>query len=101
MTIVVDEKIRSILPPSVRRRPGFKAGDQLEVKDSGGIVSFIPKLPTADDEYTPEQRVMIDAHLDEAEKGPFHGPFNNADEMIAHMKGELKKRAIKNSKRSR
>ena len=72
------------------------------MKDSGGIVSFIPKLPTADDEYTPEQRRMIDAQLDEAEKGPFHGPFNSADEMIAHMKGELKKRAaIKKSKRPR
>ena len=26
------------------------------------------------DEYTPEQRRMIGARLDEAEKGPFYGP---------------------------
>ena len=102
MTITVDEKTRRIFPASVRRQAGFRTGDQLEVRASGGIVSFIPKLPVADDEYTPEQRRMIDAPLDEAEKGPFHGPFHSADQMIAHMKGDLKKRAaLKKSKRSR
>ena len=60
------------------------------------------KFPTADDEYTPEQRRLIDARLDKAEKGPSHGPFNTADEMIADMKAELKKRAAaKKPKRSR
>ena len=33
------------------------------------------------------------ARLDKAEKGPSYGPFDTADEMIAHMKAELKKRA--------
>ena len=51
------------------------------------------QLPRADDEYTPEQRRSIDAQLDEAEKGPFRGPFNTAEEMIADMKSQLKKRA--------
>jgi hypothetical protein len=36
---------------------------------------------------------MIDAQLDEAEKGLLHGPFDTADEMISHIKGEGKKRA--------
>ena len=39
-------------------------------------------FPNADDEYTPEQRRSIDAQLDEAEKSPAHGPFNNAAEAI-------------------
>ena len=53
-----------------------------------------PKSHTADDdEYTPEQRRIIDAQLDEAAKGPFYGPFDNVAAMIAHMKGELQKRA--------
>ena len=64
--------------------------------------TIIPKLPTADDEYTPEQRRIIDAQLDEAEKGPFHGPFSTAEDMIAHMKSQLKKpSATKKTKRSR
>ena len=64
MTITVDENTRRIFPPSIRGQVGFKTGDQLEVRARGGIVSLIPKLPTADDEYTPEtpeQRRYIDA----------------------------------------
>jgi hypothetical protein len=55
------------------------------------------KLPNADDEYTQAQRRIIDARLDESEgdlkKGRTAGPFNSAAEMVAHLKGELKKRA--------
>lgn len=91
-----------MVPPSVQRRARIKAGDRLEFKVSGGVITIMPKLPSADDEYTPQQRRSIDAQLDKAEKGPFFGPFNTADEMIAHMKRELKKRAaLKRSKRSR
>jgi len=54
-----------------------------------------------DDEYTPEQRRAIDAQLAEAENGRFYGPFNSSDEMIAHLKGALKKRATTDSKRPR
>jgi hypothetical protein len=62
----------------------------------------LPRLPSADDEYTPEQRRGIDAQLDEAEKGPFHGPFSTAEEMIADMHSQLKKRAsLRKTKRSR
>lgn len=102
VTIVINEKNRALFPPSVRRQAGIKIGDELEIKVSGGIITLLPKPPTTDDEYTPAQRRTIDAQLDEAEKGPFHGPFDSAAEMIAHIKGELKKRgATKKSKRSR
>jgi AbrB family looped-hinge helix DNA binding protein len=102
MTVTVKNKTDLVVPPSVRRRAGIKPGDRLEFKVSGGIINIIPKFPSADDEYSPEQRRIIDAQLDEAEKGPFHGPFNTADEMIAHVKGQLKRRAaLKKSKRSR
>jgi AbrB family looped-hinge helix DNA binding protein len=102
MTVTLNDKTQLVVPSSVQRRAGLKAGDRLEFKVSGGIITITPQLPSADDEYTPEQRKIIDAQLDEAEKGPFHGPFDSADEMIAHMKAGLKKRAtIKKSKRSR
>ena len=32
-------------------------------KVSGGIINIIPKLPSADDEYTPAQRRAIDSQL--------------------------------------
>ena len=47
------------------------------------------------DEYTPEQRRIIDARLDEAEKGPFYGPFT-AKEATAFLK-----RTLKTSRRAR
>ena len=43
MIIALTSEIRSILPPSVRRKAGFRAGDQVEIKASGGIVHIIPK----------------------------------------------------------
>ncbi len=60
---------------------------------SGGIINIIPEPPPADDEYTPERRKIIDAELAEARKGPYYGPFDTAEEMIAHMKAQLRKRA--------
>lgn len=105
MTVTVKSKAAIVVPSSIRRRAGIKPGDRLEVRVSGGVISIIPKLPSADDEYTPEQRRIIDREvgkgLDEVKKGRTRGPFNTADEMIASMKAELKKRAVvKKSKRS-
>ena len=57
-------------------------------------------------EYTAAQRRIIDARLakalEEIKKGRTYGPFKTADEMIASMKRELRKRAAKQkAKRSR
>src|SRR5437016_14045916 len=101
MTVVVKSKDELVVPRSVRRRAGIKTGDRLEIKVSGGIINIIPELPTADDEYTPAQRRVIDARLAEARKGPYYGPFHTATEMIAHMKAELKKRAAARKTRRR
>jgi hypothetical protein len=67
MTATMKNKIGLTVPP----------GDVVEFKVSGGVITILPKLPPAD-EYTTEQRRSIDAQLDEAEKGPFYGPFNTA-----------------------
>ena len=85
-----------------RRRAGLTRGNEVEFRAGGGVITITAKPPAAGDEYTPEQRRIIGAQLAEAEKGPFHGPFGSADEMIAHIKGELRKRtAAKKTKRSR
>jgi hypothetical protein len=43
------------------------------------------KFPTADDEYTPEQRRIVDAEIAEARKGPYYGPFKNGEEVEAFL----------------
>lgn len=99
MTTVVKKRTPIVVPDVLRRRAGIKAGDRLEFKLSGGIINIIPELPSADDEYTPEQRRTIDAQLADGladiKAGRTYGPFNTVDEMIASMKTELRKRAAK------
>ena len=93
MNVTVKNGTGLTAPPAVQHKAGFKTGDVVEFTVSGGAITITPKLSSAGDEYMAGQRRVIDAELDEAEKGPFHGPFDTADEMIAHIKDELKKRA--------
>jgi len=65
MTVTVKNKTPLAVPPAVRRKAGFKNGQETEFRASGGVITIVPKLPSADDEYTPQQRRIIDAQLAE------------------------------------
>ena len=96
MTVTVKSRTSLNVPPQIQRRAGIKVGDELEFRVSGGIINIIPKLPTADDEYTPAQRRVIDARLAEARKGPYYGPFETADDAIKFLHKEIgRQNAIK------
>jgi hypothetical protein len=82
MTTIVKKKSPIVVPESLLRRAGIK-GDHL-IFTLGRHHQHHSGVPSADDEYTPAQRRIIDAQLAEARKGPYYGPFNTADEMIAH-----------------
>ena len=91
--VKVQPKGQMTIPSRVRSAVGLTDGDLVEVKAVGRRIVITPQLvidrskfPTADDEYTPAQRRAIDARLDEAEKGPFHGPFRNGAEVAAFLK---------------
>jgi len=105
MTVAIknDNKTPLVVPRAVRRTAGFKSGQELEIKASGGVITILPKLPNADDEYSPEQRRAIDTRLkmalEEVKQGHAAGPFNTSDEMIASLKGELKQSGTKKTKR--
>ena len=106
MTVSVknDNRIPLVVPPALRRKAGFKSGEQLEIKASGRVITIVPKLPAADDDYTPEQRRMVDARLAKADEdiktGRVYGPFNTAQEMAASIEANIKKlrTAKRNSK---
>ena len=95
MTVTVKRNTTLIVPPSVRRRAGLKAGDRVEFRVSGGRITIVPKPPTADDEYTPEQRRIIDARLAKADEdiqhGRVYGPFE-VEEAIQFLRKEIKVR---------
>src|SRR4051812_42098725 len=98
-TAKIQSKGAVTIPTSVRRQAGLNEGDLVNFAFSHGKIVITPrividrsKFPTADDEYTPAQRKVIDARLAEAEKGPFYGPFNTHDEMMNFLNREMKKR---------
>lgn len=105
MTVVVKAKMDLIVPPSVRRRAGIKAGDQLEFKVSGGVISIVPRLPSADDEYTPQQRRVVDRALakglGDIKKGRLHGPFDTHEAMIEFLNRQPVSARAKSKKQSK
>ena len=59
------------------------------------------KFPAADDDYTPEQRRIITARLNEAEKGPYYGPFKSGNEVAAFLRKKQRGAKSGKSKKSR
>jgi bifunctional DNA-binding transcriptional regulator/antitoxin component of YhaV-PrlF toxin-antitoxin module len=92
MTVTVKNEKALVVPQAVSRRAGIKSGDKLEFRVSGGVITILPELPAADDEYTPTQRRVIDARLAQARKGPYYGPFETADKAVAFLRKEIRNR---------
>ncbi|MFN0103893.1 MAG: AbrB/MazE/SpoVT family DNA-binding domain-containing protein [Bryobacteraceae bacterium] len=105
MTITVKNKAPIVIPSSIQKQAGLKAGDRLEFKVSGKIITVLPKVDDLDDGYTATQRRTIDARLAKADddilRGRTYGPFSSADEMIVSMKAELRKRLQRTPTRKR
>jgi AbrB family looped-hinge helix DNA binding protein len=103
MTVTVKDNEALVVPPSVRRRAGLKGGQELEFKVSGGVITIRPKPSVADDEYTPEQRRVIDAQLAEGladvAAGRVRGPFSTHKEFIASLHKEARKLSRKKTTR--
>jgi bifunctional DNA-binding transcriptional regulator/antitoxin component of YhaV-PrlF toxin-antitoxin module len=103
MTVTLKTKTITV-PDSVRQQAGFKVGQVLEFKARGGVVTIIPKLPTADGEYTPAQRRAIDRgvaqSLKEYKHGKAVGPFETHAEFIASLRGPAKRSPGKKTKRA-
>ena len=79
-----------MVPKAARRRAGFKSGQELEVKASGGVITIVPKVSPDElqDEIasillrlagveqppaplTAEEDADLDASMGEAERGEF------------------------------
>lgn len=91
MTKILKERDPLIVPPSIRRRAGIKAGDRLEFKATRGVITIVSRsqAPLADE--TPAQRRIIDAQLAEGlediRRGRVSRRFDTVDEMLASLKG--------------
>ena len=98
------------IPPRLRSQAGISEGDLVEASFDRGRIVLTPKpiidrskFPSAEDEYTPEQRRVIDREiargLEDIKQGRTYGPFNTVEEMAASIEGNIKKsrRATKRS----
>ena len=105
MTVAVKNNNKTPLvgPPAVRRSAGFKSGQELEFKATGGVITIVPKLPATEDEYTPAERRAIDRGIAASEKdykeGRSFGPFKTHEEFIAVLNAESAK--LRTPKRKR
>ena len=104
MTVAVKNKPPVVIPDAALKSAGFKRGQALEVKASGGVITILPKLPTADDEYTPDARRAVDAALlkglADIRAGRVRGPFTTHKEFIDSLHKEVKRLSAKKTKRS-
>jgi bifunctional DNA-binding transcriptional regulator/antitoxin component of YhaV-PrlF toxin-antitoxin module len=103
MAVTVKNKTPLVVPPAVRRQAGFKSGQEIEFKVSGGVISIRRKLPAADDEYTPGQRRIIDARLAKADAdikaGRVSKAFSDHGEFIADLNKEAAKLSARKTRR--
>jgi hypothetical protein len=100
MAVVTKNKTPLVVPVAVQRKAGLVAGQKVEFRASGGVITITPKPPSADDEYSPVQRRLIDARLAAARKGPYFGLFDSADDAIKFLRKEIRTRKTGKSKRA-
>jgi hypothetical protein len=104
MTVAVKNRPPVVVPPAALRRAGFTSGQELEVKASYGVITILPKLPVAKDEYTPAERRAIDRGIAGSEKdyeeGRSYGPFKTHEAFVASLHAEAAKLRKKKNKRA-
>jgi AbrB family looped-hinge helix DNA binding protein len=70
MTVVVS-RAGLVVPHSVRRKAGIKAGDKVEFKVAGGVINIVPKHSEADDVLTPEESALVKKSEREMRRGKY------------------------------
>ncbi|KKR31218.1 MAG: Transcriptional regulator, AbrB family [Parcubacteria group bacterium GW2011_GWF2_39_8b] len=88
--VTIKNKYQIVIPQSVRKQVGVVVGDFLEATVEKGKIVFQPKS-------------LVDRgiaqSLKEFKQGHSFGPFATANEVIASLKGQLKKRALEKHKK--
>jgi AbrB family looped-hinge helix DNA binding protein len=109
-TAKIQHKGQVTIPTRVREQAGLSKGDLVEFTFHRGKIVITPKVvidrsqfPNADDEYTPEQRRIIDRGIAQSEndykQGRSFGPFETHEAFIASLHQEAAKLRGKKNKR--
>jgi bifunctional DNA-binding transcriptional regulator/antitoxin component of YhaV-PrlF toxin-antitoxin module len=87
MTVVVKSKEPLVVPPSARRIAGFKSGQELEVKASGGVITIVPKLTP--DELQDEREIRdpkIRGAIRQSHREFLAGKSRPAEQLLTELK---------------
>ena len=106
----IQNKGQVTIPTTVRRQAGLSKGDLVNFAFQRGKIVITPRLvldrskfSTADNEYTPEQRKIIDAQLAEGladiKAGRVSRAFEAHEEFIADLHKAAKKLSARKTKR--
>jgi AbrB family looped-hinge helix DNA binding protein len=98
----IQNKGQVTIPTAVRRQAGLSKGDLVNFAFKRGQIVITPrvvidrsKFPTADGDYTPAQRKIIDARLAEADAdikaGRVSKAFSDPNEFLADLHQAAKK----------
>ena len=109
-TARIQHKGQVTIPTSVRRKAGLAKGDLVNFAFQRGKIIITPKVvlnrstfQTADDEYTPEQRRIIDARLAKGladmKAGRVSEAFSDHGEFIASLHKEAARLSARKTKR--
>ena len=102
-TIVkIHRKGQMTLPSRIRAALGVDEGDLVEASVEDGKIVLTPtlvidrsKFPTANNEYTPAQRRVIDVQLakakEDVKKGRLHGPFESHEELMEFLHNKARR----------
>jgi len=107
MTITLKEKAPLVVPATVQRRAGIKAGDRVQFRAAQGMITIVtsPQPAADDEEYAPEQRRAINAQLAESledvRKGRVYGPFVAVAELERSLRRTARKSAAKAQRSAR
>jgi AbrB family looped-hinge helix DNA binding protein len=106
----IQNKGQVTIPTAVRRQAGLTRGDLVDFAFERGKIVMTPKLvidrsafPTADGEYTPAQRRIVDARLAKADAdvkaGRVSKAYSGHGEFIAALDKEAARVSAKRPKR--
>ena len=73
------------IPPAARRALNLKVGDFVEATPRRDGVLLRPARVVTDDTFEQELRRRLDEGLADLEAGRTSGPFETADDLIAHL----------------
>ncbi len=100
MTVTLKANTEIIVPRSIRRQAGIKAGDEVEFRVSGRVISIVPKRVGKDRGERALERGIGQSEK-EYREGRSAGPFDTHDAFLEALKAKSSKPASNKSRRRR